>query len=63
MPKSGLSPVAKGVSRVGRVNATPYHMMSVSEEENDAYSWCLKATMIMYDQINTSEEDIANMCC
>ena len=34
MPKSGLSPVAKGVSRVGRVNATPYHMMSVSEEDD-----------------------------
>ena len=62
MSRWGLSPVAKRESRVGRVNATPYHMMSVSEEE-DAYSWCLKATMIMYDQINTSEEDIANMCC
>ena len=34
MPKSGLSPVAKRVSRVGRVNATPYHMMSVSEEDD-----------------------------
>ena len=62
MPRSVLSPVAKRESRVGRVNATPYHMMSVSEED-DAYSWCLKAIMIMYDQINTSEEDIESRGC